>query len=97
MFFELNGLRHGEFTLPYKVKEVRVREVSWNNDSSVLAVWCEEYPQEGADSKTFLPKSYVDLWTVNNYHWYQKQHLAFQPTDDDRVTAVCWDPEQAYR
>lgn len=42
---------------------------------------------------TVLPV--VQLWTVNNYHWYLKQSLHFGP--NERVTAVCWDPEPANR
>ncbi len=57
-FFELNGLRHGEFTLPFGVKEVKVLEVLWNTESTVLAVWCEEMTPEGTDQGIFTPKSY---------------------------------------
>ena len=35
---------------------LKVREVLWNNDSSVLAVWCEEMSTE--DKEEFHPKSY---------------------------------------
>lgn len=55
VFFERNGLRHGEFTLnpdcflpkagkdtTYELKwGYRVRDLLWNSDSSVLAVWAE--------------------------------------------------------
>lgn len=61
VFFERNGLRHGEFSLPYKANEVVVREVEWNSDSSVLLVWVDS--RDGTWSK-------VLLWTVGNYHWY---------------------------
>lgn len=40
VFFERNGLRHGEFTLRGN-KEHKVLEVSWNSDSTVLAIWLE--------------------------------------------------------
>ncbi len=39
----------------------------------------------------------VQLWTVNNYHWYLKQHLAFSAVSEERVTCLAWDPEHAYR
>ncbi|KAK2177216.1 hypothetical protein NP493_613g03011 [Ridgeia piscesae] len=94
IFFERNGLRHGEFTLPFGVHDVKVKEVFWNIDSTVLAVWCEDLPPEG-DTAEFAPKSYVELWTVGNYHWYLKQNLEFAASD--RVETVQWDTEQAYR
>jgi elongator complex protein 1 len=54
VFFEKNGLRHGEFALrhgtpgvgPSDAKErrwgYRVKEVCWSADSNVLSVWIEE-------------------------------------------------------
>ena len=52
VFFERNGLRHGEFTLREWSPEgqhaserlkwgYRVREVGWSSDSNVLSVWIE--------------------------------------------------------
>ena len=52
VFFERNGLRHGEFTLREWTAEGKatsehrkwgycVREVGWSSDSSVLSVWIE--------------------------------------------------------
>ncbi|XP_052279525.1 putative elongator complex protein 1 isoform X1 [Dreissena polymorpha] len=87
-FFEKNGLRHGEFTLPFSVNQVKVCEVSWNSNSSILAVWCEDL-----DSKH---NTYIQLWTTGNYHWYLKQSLHFVG-GEDRVGAVMWDVEQEYR
>ena len=37
----------------------------------------------------------VGLWTVGNYHWYQKQKLEFSRTD--RIGTLQWDTEHAYR
>ncbi|XP_056022733.1 putative elongator complex protein 1 [Ostrea edulis] len=91
VFFEKNGLRHGEFSLPFGVKDVKVRELLWNTDSTVLAVWCEDLVQEGSE---VTPKSYIQLWSVGNYHWYLKQSIKF---DEDRVSSLTWDPEHAYR
>lgn len=56
IFFERNGLRHGEFSLKVDRLSVKgkrpddgrdrkwgykVRELAWNSDSTVLAVWVE--------------------------------------------------------
>ncbi|WAR00251.1 ELP1-like protein [Mya arenaria] len=86
-FFEKNGLRHGEFTLPFKPDEIKVVEVCWNSSSTVLAVWCEDI-----DNKN----SYVQLWTTGNYHWYLKQSLQF-PGGEGHVRGVTWDPEHEFR
>lgn len=59
MFFERNGLRHGEFALREVARDAkkalaektaipwgyRVRDLAWSADSNVLAVWIE---REGA-------------------------------------------------
>ncbi|KAK3728978.1 hypothetical protein QZH41_008724, partial [Actinostola sp. cb2023] len=95
VFFEKNGLRHGEFTLPFQRMEVKVNELQWNNDSTVLAVWLESMATE--DCPDFIPKSYVQLWTVSNYHWYLKQELCFNATKEDRVACFVWDPEMPLR
>lgn len=84
VFFERNGLRHGEFTLRIPsemVKEERVLELLWNGDSSVLAICF---------------KDKVQLWSTGNYHWYLKQELLFP--DELQVglqdLVVQWHPEK---
>ncbi|XP_038077716.1 elongator complex protein 1-like isoform X2 [Patiria miniata] len=91
IFFEKNGLRHGEFTLPFDKMAVKVCEILWNTESSVMAVWLEDLHSEAGQA----PCSYVQLWTVGNYHWYLKQSLDFPASD--RLTAMQWDPEHGYR
>lgn len=91
IFFELNGLRHGEFTLPFAVGQVQVKGIYWNVDSSVLLVWCEDLKLDEGN-----PQSYVQLWTVNNYHWYLKQSLHFDINTEKKVVSVMWDAEHAY-
>ena len=39
----------------------------------------------------------VQLWTVNNYHWYLKQQLEFPASLKDRVACFTWDPEVSLR
>ena len=39
----------------------------------------------------------VQLWTVNNYHWYLKQQLEFPASLKDRVACFAWDPEVSLR
>jgi len=54
VFFERNGLRHGEFSLREVVKEgrsifpwgYRVKELGWNADSTILSVWIEREQED---------------------------------------------------
>ncbi len=62
VFFERNGLRHGEFTLPDL--DCHLEEMQWNADSSILAIRMKK----GSSS-------IVQLWGSKNYHWYLKQEL----------------------
>uniref|UniRef100_A0A8C4NMY7 Elongator complex protein 1 n=1 Tax=Eptatretus burgeri TaxID=7764 RepID=A0A8C4NMY7_EPTBU len=89
IFFERNGLAHGEFTLPFGRDSVLVKEMLWNSDSSILALWLEDQEPSADEQAT------VELWTVSNYHWYLKQSLRWAKGGDRRVAALCWDPERA--
>ena len=87
VFFERNGLRHGEFTLPIPAADVenqRIYEIAWNNDSTVLAVTL---------------KGRVQLWTMGNYHYYLKQEIIYDPEGSlnypDDAPVVVWHPEKA--
>lgn len=86
VFFERNGLRHGQFSLRLTADELTTSgkhiQLSWNNDSSVLAV--------------ILANS-VQLWTMGNYHWYLKQELSIS---QDRLVSsqrLIWHPETPLR
>lgn len=52
VFIERNGLRHGEFTLRGVTDDHKLLEVSWNADSTVLAVWLEMRTDSGKSMKT---------------------------------------------
>ena len=56
VFFERNGLRHGEFTLPVGVSDVTVRELYWNIDSTVLCIWLQENKPEDSELTQFVPR-----------------------------------------
>jgi elongator complex protein 1 len=82
VFFERNGLRHGQFTLRAPesgsaAAQKRIR-LEWNADSTVLAVVIDDW---------------VQLWTMGNYHWYLKQEIPMDPN----YVRVCWHPEKALR
>lgn len=65
VFFERNGLRHGQFPLrpldgAEDGREALIRSLQWNVDSTVLAISYDDR---------------VQLWTMGNYHWYLKQEI----------------------
>ncbi|NXU95346.1 ELP1 protein, partial [Xiphorhynchus elegans] len=92
VFLEKNGLLHGEFSLPFQKGQVKVNEVLWNADSTILAIWLEDLTVENSN-----PNSYVQLWTTGNYHWYLKQSLHFGSLKEDQLVSLLWDQENPYR
>jgi len=64
IFFERNGLRHGQFSLRLSKADMQswASEISlsWNTDSTVLVI---------------IFKDRVQLWTMGNYHYYLKQEV----------------------
>jgi elongator complex protein 1 len=82
VFFERNGLRHGQFDLRSTSEELQALSASlslrWNSDSSVLAV---SYPDK------------VQLWTMSNYHYYLKQELVF-PESAPGTIICAWHAER---
>ena len=81
VFFERNGLRHGQFSLrnpaERNILDDQMR-LEWNSDSTVLAI-------------TFDDR--VQFWTVGNYHWYLKQEVFTTA----RPLGVNWHPEKSLR
>uniref|UniRef100_A0A8C0EGY0 Elongator complex protein 1 n=1 Tax=Bubo bubo TaxID=30461 RepID=A0A8C0EGY0_BUBBB len=92
VFLEKNGLLHGEFTLPFQKGQVKVNELLWNADSTILAIWLEDLKVENSHTN-----SYVQLWTTGNYHWYLKQSLHFGSLEENRLVSLLWDRENPYR
>ncbi|KAG5999936.1 hypothetical protein E4U43_001789 [Claviceps pusilla] len=81
VFFERNGLRHGQFTLRSPGRDVLENDeirLEWNVDSTVLAV---------------VLKDLVQLWTMGNYHWYLKREISVAPG----LSHLSWHPEKALR
>ncbi|NWX64964.1 ELP1 protein, partial [Promerops cafer] len=92
IFLEKNGLLHGEFTLPFQKGQVKVNEMLWNADSTILAIWLEDLKVENSN-----PNTYVQLWTTGNYHWYLKQSLHFGSLEENQLVSLLWDRENLYR
>ncbi|OQS01719.1 RNA polymerase II elongator complex subunit [Achlya hypogyna] len=71
VFFERNGLRHGEFAVDAAI----VSHVQWNSLSDVVAV--------AVVTASGVPA--VQLWTRSNYHWYLKrEHVVADNVSDLR-------------
>jgi elongator complex protein 1 len=83
VFFERNGLRHGQFTLRLSEEERTTcatdLKLDWNIDSTVLAVRF---------------KDRIQLWTMGNYHYYLKQEI---PIPEGGVNFFRWHQEEALR
>lgn len=82
VFFERNGLRHGQFDMRLTPKELAdlttPLTLKWNSDSSVLAV---SFPDK------------IQLWTMSNYHYYLKQELPF-PEVAPHTVMCTWHAER---
>lgn len=82
VFFERNGLRHGQFTLRLSEEEARTWagniNLCWNSDSTVLAACYQDR---------------IQLWTMGNYHYYLKQEVFLGPSLQSAT--VAWHPEKA--
>ncbi|XP_034546427.1 elongator complex protein 1-like [Notolabrus celidotus] len=93
VFMEKNGLLHGDFTLPFSKDQAKVKDLLWNSDSTVLAVWLEDMTA-GEDKQV---NTCIQLWSVGNYHWYLKQSLDFGRDSQKAPVSVFWDPERPLR
>ncbi|KAJ9607838.1 putative elongator complex protein 1 [Cladophialophora chaetospira] len=84
VFFERNGLRHGQFDLRLSKEDMRTWATSislaWNTDSSVLAISFQDR---------------VQFWTMGNYHYYLKQE--FRLSTQAAKVYLKWHPETPLR
>ncbi|SZF05872.1 unnamed protein product [Blumeria hordei] len=81
VFFERNGLRHGQFSLRLISTDTQpsdqILDLFWNSDSTVLAV---------------VLTNHIELWTMGNFHWYLKQQISL---DNPLLTyPLVWHPER---
>jgi elongator complex protein 1 len=119
IFFERCGLRRGEFGIRNGVTSngppqtnatgpwsYKIKELLWNTDSSILALWIERATSDCGMFAAFLTLilvpiteiefTVVQLWTTGNYHWYLKQEI-IPSVESTRYTYVAWHPETAMR
>lgn len=60
VFYERNGLRHGQFNTRLNPEIETIENLTWSSDSEILL---------------FQLHDRIQLWTTKNYHWYLKQEL----------------------
>lgn len=60
IFFEKNGLRHGEFDSRLNANVDNIYKIDWSSNSEILLLQL---------------KNSVQLWYTKNYHWYLKQEI----------------------
>lgn len=91
VFFERNGLRHGEFTIKGIAQEqlvagksVSVRELEWSSDGSVVAVWLD-----------IDGKDVIQLYSTGNWHWYLKAEIHATELYKSRVESIKFSDETA--
>ncbi|TVY55794.1 Elongator complex protein, partial [Lachnellula suecica] len=86
VFFERNGLRHGQFSLRLTSEQMQLPKqhitLSWNSNSTVLAVIMADCTQ---------------LWTMGNYHWYLKQEMKTSQSGLLPTSPLVWHPEKPLR
>ncbi|KAJ3136558.1 hypothetical protein HK100_001597 [Physocladia obscura] len=86
VFFETNGLRHGEFSLRLSDKDTIVYELAYTADSSILAIFMLKINEN---------RRVIQLWSMSNYHYYLKQEI--YSFDGHEIDSFAWDPECALR
>nr|XP_027195377.1 elongator complex protein 1-like isoform X2 [Dermatophagoides pteronyssinus] len=78
IFFEKNGLKHGQFKLPscFKVNEFQIETIAWSYDSSILLVaGFRTTPTIDTEDERKNKIQEILFFTQNNYHWYLKQKI----------------------
>ena len=99
VFFERNGLRHGEFSLREEHGAAPTREggefgapaggAPWSTPHAVREL---AWNADGSVLAVHLSRGatqVVQLWTTGNWHWYLKQELLL-----DSLRALRWHPEE---
>ncbi|TFK65584.1 IkappaB kinase complex, IKAP component [Pluteus cervinus] len=107
IFFERNGLRHGEFSLFVGRTTASGKEKAVNDDAGgvVKRRWGYRVKELGWNADSTVLSIWVEhdeadvvqLWTTGNYHWYLKQEIwapKKQTGEPARFTSLTWHPEQ---
>ena len=79
LFYEPNGLRHGEFMLKSSLApDFAINALAWNSDSSILAIVYHTKVASG-----------IQFWTCSNYCWELKLDI----TSQHSICLFEWDRE----
>lgn len=85
IFFERNGLRHGEFNLRGSVSKGEVTQLGWSCDSETLSA---------------LVDGTLQMWNSSNYHWALKKEIFLRAENEkekaDQLLGFEWDPEDPH-
>ena len=84
VFYERNGLRRGEFTLPRGDVGAEITSLAWSADSACLSV-AVRYGGEDGDRA-------VQIWTRSNMHWYMKHETRYNASEGEARAE--WDAER---
>lgn len=80
VFYERNGLRHGEFDTRLNPFTESIKNIEWSSNSEILA---------------FQLHDRVQLWSTKNYHWYLKQEIFITEQNPiNQVSYIKFHPEK---
>lgn len=80
IFYERNGLRRGDFNTRLNPSTDQIVDLQWSSNSEVLA---------------FQLSDRVQLWTTKNYHWYLKQEIFVNSSDEfNYIKFIRFHPEK---
>lgn len=71
IFFEKNGLRHGEFDSRIDANSGNIIKIDWSSNSEILLLQLENS---------------IQLWYTKNYHWYLKQEIKTFQNEEIKFT-----------
>lgn len=108
VFFERNGLRHGEFSLREEAAtQPEGKQIAWT-ETQTESTWFRNHRvrdinwnADGSALAVWLSRTdthgtidvdVVQIFTTGNYHWYLKQELVFR-TLDSQLNQVKWNVE----
>ena len=95
IFWERNGLRHGEFSLSEELsgvsagRQVTISQLSYNSDSSLLAVLVRGAGNESDSAASSSEGDLILIFTRSNWKWYCK-HALRPARFADSVCAMIW-------
>lgn len=90
IFFEKNGLTHGQFKLPYKPNTFNITKLLWSDDSSLLLV----LGYRMKDSEKILQE--LLFYSTSNYEWYLKNRIQFSDNERGYLKELFFDKNEEY-